>query len=561
MHQRIPMPSRNFLSASLSIALGLSLAAGAPGAGASGHDAQADGYGGPAHTLLPTIIDPDRQMSPRARDQQLAADMDYDLSNSPIARGLASGDLDLQAQRTLLEQLRAGDEPRPDDATLAATHVVTTCENDGYGSLRDAVGQAGEGDIIDMSDLDCSAITLDTYLPILQDDLTLRGKLLADDKYTPSPIIVGHDDNAFGLLKHEGEGTLRLEALGLQDGTKYSAPANSPGGACISSAGSIALMETSVKYCTSDLDHQVEGGALYAAGDITLTRSQVRDSRAVSAVNAYGGGIYAGGRLNMTDSALRNNSAFSSDTGIGYGGGAIARAGSTLRRVEISSNKADVIGGMTINDSNEADAKIYVKHALVVDNESEGSGLSGGMYLSTSGDIELYNNTFTKNRTNIDTSAGVRINQGALTMESNLISGNWWVVGENQRVRADFRSLSPVSGAKNLIGWVNGGELPPVDTIRQYESPLSNNRPSTGSWAFNRGTFTADVVGLEHQPPGCTPIIDPGCMLIPIYEPSIDQSREDRTVGAGTDIGALESDALFVDGFNHPLRLLGDQPH
>lgn len=39
-----------------------------------------------------------------------------------------------------------------------------------------------------------------------------------------------------------------------------------------------------------------------------------------------------------------------------------------------------------------------------------------------------------------------------------------------------------------------------------------------------------------------------------IYEPGINQADNPRMIGAGVDIGALESDALFVDG-------LSDQQH
>lgn len=561
MHQRTLMPSRNFLSASLSMALGLSLAAGAPVAAASSHDAQADGHAGPVHTLLPTIIDPARRMAPRTHDPQLAADMDYDLSNSPIAHGLASGDLDLQAQRTLLEKLRAEDEPQPEDAMIAATHVVTNCDDSGSGSLRDAINQADSGDIIDMSNLACSVITLDTYLPIMQDSLTLRGKLTSADKYTPSPILQGHDDNSLGLLWHAGEGTLRVEALGLQDGTKYNTDAGlASGGACISSSGNIALVESSVKYCTTKRDGMVEGGAVHAAGNVTLTRSQVLGSKAISvAERSYGGGVYAGGRLNMTDSVLRNNSASAPDND-SYAGGAFARGGGTLRRVDIGNNTADIVGGATINASNDLEADIYIKHALVRGNSSTGVGVSGGMFLSprASGSVDIYNSTFTNNTTAIDAGAGVRINQGTLTMGSNLISGNWWQPAVDEQYVADFRSQVPVSGTHNLIGYVDGSQDPPADTIRQYDSALADNRPATGSWAFNRGKFIADIMGFVFQPPGCTPVIDPNCIMLPIFEQSIDQSRKDRTVGAGTDIGALESDALLVDGFNNPSRPWAD---
>lgn len=560
MHQRKPTPSRNMLSASLSVALGISLASAA-GAAATGHDAHAVGQDDATSLPMPTIIDPDRLMLAGPLNDRLDLDIDYDLSNSPIAHGLLSGDLDQNAQRNLLDQLRAEDEPQSGDATLAATLIVTNCNDSGYGSLRDAVDQADGGDIIDMSALSCSEITLADNIAIWQNDLTLRGKLIWDNtnnKYTPSPTITPESSNTSGLFRHLGTGTLQLEALRLQQGKQHnSAPGH---GGCVSSWGDLALVETEAKYCTAESNQsgkEVRGGALHALGDVTLTRSQVHGSKVISAVTAAGGGIWAGGRLRMTDSRLYNNSAASTGGWSGAGGGAYVLGGATLRRVEIDQNKASVIGGMMINDERDEGADIYIKHALVHNNRSTGTGNAGGMALNTGGNISLKNNTFTNNKTARDTGAGVRIFNGTVTMESNLISGNFWVPDPSDpetRYVADFWSDVATSGSHNLVGhaeW-SGSHPPPNDTIRQFNSPLYDSRPTTGSWAFNRGKFLSDILGWIPPPPGCTP--GPGCLNLPIFEPSIDQAGGPRTIGAGTDIGALESDALFVDGFNHPPR-------
>lgn len=554
-HQR-RTPRRNVLSASLTIALGLSLA-GTAGSAINTHHVLDDGHAVNTHDMDPTPVAPDRIVDAPAHHELQVGGR---LSNSPIARGLISGDLDQQAQRKILDQLRALDEPKPDDATLSATLVVSNCDDSGYGSLRNAVANANDGDIIDLSNLSCSKITLSDTIAVEQDNLTLRGKLSFnedDNKYEVSPLIDGqHNSNKNGILFHAGAGTLEVERLGLRGGRKYAAGF---GGACVSSLGNISLKETEVKYCTSeDPDFNVYGGALFAAGDITLTRSEIRSSKVKSGTaKAYGGALFAEGRLTMTDSVLYNNSATSTD-GSGYGGGAFVEGGATLRRVEIRDNNADVIGGATINTNNDPDADIYIKHALVVNNSSTGAGLSGGMYLSApDSEIGLHNNTFIHNRTKIDTGAGVRINQGTLTMVSNLVSGNWWRPDPDLQYVADFWSNVPVSGSHNLVGYVDGPNQPPADTIQQFE--LTAPGLARGSWALNRGKFLADILDVIPAPPGC--VVNPPieyCLPTFILEPSIDQAGNGRTVGAGTDIGALESDALFVDGFTNPSRPWAD---
>lgn len=553
MTQHPQPPARKLLVASLSAALGLSLA-GATGAAAAQSDTQSGISSSPAGlSRAPASVMP---------SQDLRRDMDYDLSNSPIAYGLASGELDQQAQRALIDRLRAEDELVEQDATIAATHVVTNCNDAGPGSLRSAINMAGEGDIVDLSDLGCSEITLESKITIARNNLTLRGELVwnsASEKYVPSTVIAGHTANTAGLLDHVGTGTLRLEKLGLQKGNKVDLPTET-GGACVSSSGNIALLETRVKYCTAQRESRIEGGALYAAGDVTLTRSQIRNSEAQTNTGfAYGGGIYAGGRLSMTDSALSNNAATSPDQRKGTGGGAVARGGTMLRRAEINGNEAPSVGGILLEDNRQNGGDVYIKHTLVHKNKSTYNMTgwwAGGALISTSGEVYLANNTFTANSAARNTRGGLFVDKGTLTMVSNLISGNY-LDHNGSRLDSDFWTSTAIAGSNNLIG-SNGSSSglydPPADTIRQTKSPMIDNKPAKGSWAFNRGTFTAQIAEFDIQPPGCRPLIDPDCTFVPIYETDTDQSGAPRTVGAGTDIGALESDALFVDGFNLPPR-------
>jgi hypothetical protein len=123
------------------------------------------------------------------------------------------------------------------------------------------------------------------------------------------------------------------------------------------------------------------------------------------------------------------------------------------------------------------------------------------------------------------------------TVVSNIVSGN-----SGDGFSYDwFVPDATIEGDHNLVGWEAGG-LPPPDTIvEEYIQmlPLDDNGGPTqtqvignGSWAFNEGIYN-----------------DQGKT-----DPYTDQRGEDREVGAGVDIGAFETDALFIGRFEEPLR-------
>lgn len=65
--------------------------------------------------------------------------------------------------------------------------------------------------------------------------------------------------------------------------------------------------------------------------------------------------------------------------------------------------------------------------------------------------------------------------------------------------------------------------------------------PAPGNWAFNLGSYEFN---------------DPTAPL------DLDQNHSDRLVGTGVDIGALESDALFIGRFEDPpmFYVIGEPP-
>lgn len=518
---RLVVLPRKYLAASLALGLGLSLpiAAGSQDAGMP----------------LP-LPPPDAHLSDLDGHDFNAA---YDLRRAPLISSITSGDALVEGvdQEGLYGTGSAIDAMQP-----AAILAVSNCNAYGPGSLEGVLMGAQDGDIIDMSQLGCSTITLGESLALFGRNLIFRGRLSGG---VPLPMITVSDNfDGSGIFNHWGEGATNLQIERLTIMGDRDRPTTSRGG-CVYSHGHVHLTDSRVKYCAtaSSGPYAATGGAIYAEGDVTLTRSQVIDSMAKTTNGlARGGGIYALGKVVAFDSLISGNHAIS-DTGNGRGGGVYAQGGAFMLRVDIANNTASYSGGMEINTQG-GNGMVWMKHALLRGNHATADSAedNSALAIRTAGDVFLLNNTIARN-INVGWGAALGIKQaGNVRMDSNIVSANrvqinndiWW---------RDFDSRVAISGSHNLLGRrFHASVMPPVDSIRQEQVPLTSSYlPARGSWAFNRGDWVSDVIGFI--PP-----------TIPIWEDPLDQARNPRSVGAGVDIGALESDALFVDGFANPPR-------
>jgi hypothetical protein len=175
----------------------------------------------------------------------------------------------------------------------AGTLTVSNCDDVGAGSLRETFASAVSGDVIDLTTLECSTITLTSgALATSANDLTLHGpgaELLAIDG--------NHQDR---IIDHSGTGTLTLNALALRNGfydgtsTTYG---NADGG-CLLSTGGVTLDDVAVDHCSA-IGGWVTGGAIRASYIVQLTDSTITDTTATAtrtgcSAGAYGGVVYGG---------------------------------------------------------------------------------------------------------------------------------------------------------------------------------------------------------------------------------------------------------------------------
>lgn len=433
----------------------------------------------------------------------------------------------------LAEQWKLLHPPPPPGPHGGTTHVVTNCNDAGAGSLRAAALAAATGDTIDLSSLACSLITLTTgTIATGVDDLAVVGP--GRDLLT---ISGGGTDTVF---VHVGEGQLYLRGFTVTDGAKYSDGANFAPGGCIYSQGSVFMVDAGAKYCIAQANGtgDARGGAVYARGGAILFQSTISGSTAHSANgSASGGGLYSPGDVLAKYSNFRNNTA-STNSGGGYGGGAFLGGDVTIVRSAVHANTAGSVGGLLLTGTNAA-GNLVIDGSTIADNYGSESYFGAGVYLGSNAVVT--NSTITGNTeaNAIDGKygAGLSAKYGTtIDLVSTIVAGNTMYDGSTHLPSDIGAALGAdpalVTGSHNLAGFSTStlpGDTrftldPRLDSLGGNGGPTPTMAPLTGSLAFNAGIGGGDY---DQRGPGFP-----------------------RSIGAGVDIGAFESDAIFIDGFD-----------
>jgi hypothetical protein len=432
-----------------------------------------------------------------------------------------------------------------------AVHVVHNCNDDGPGSLREAAQLlAASGDRIDLAQLPCSRITLATgAISFGLDDLELVGpgaQALSIDAGEASPVFV-----------HVGSGNVRIAGMTIENGYKYSATADAPGG-CIYSQGNLVLDGTVVARCEAAAKDgwRAEGGGVFVAGDLTLIDSTLTGNRAVGIGNAnsIGGGARVGGDFTMKYSLLHDNGAETavgeSTGGHGSVGGAVVYGDVLIRSSAVVRNRARRTGGLDLRGY-YATQPATIINSTISGNIAHGVTRSAGIDAST--ELILLNSTIAGNDMWLDadsypgSAAGLFVNLQA-QIESTIIAGN----------TAGYDFLPPPRGT------IGGSE--PSDLGGHAGATISGNHDLivASTLAVPTGTLRVDPM-LDLLPCAATTTGAAAWRRLPLQgSPAIDAgsnpqaldydqrgSPHPRRLGAATDIGAVEydPDAIFASGF------------
>ncbi|MBA8888631.1 hypothetical protein FHW12_002864 [Dokdonella fugitiva] len=433
----------------------------------------------------------------------------------------------------------------------AATIPVTNCLNGGTGSLRAAAQAAGNTDVIDLGQLQCSLITLTTGRIELPSFVTVQG---------PGSGLLAIDGNAYDrVFQHTGAGVLTISGLTLRNGSGFLS------GGCIYSGGNVQLTDVAIRDCKvvgiagtstyrggglfvdgilamvgshvdgnrvySSLGNAVGGGA-YVHGDLTMTNSTISGNRADSVASAgfaNGGGAYVTGVVDANYSTIDGNTVAALASPFGSGGGAVAGGRASLRNSTVSGNEAGFVGGVQLKGGNTVPASL-IANSTISGNRATMATI-GGVYAKAA--LTVANATIAFNQEALPLGAGLFQTGFAADLQSSIIARNGGAAGSpdvGEGLGASF------GGADNLIE--NHGTSPvPADTIAAD--------PRLVGLGDNGGRTRTHLLRAD------SPAIDAGNNAQGL---SADQrgGAFARVHGVAADIGALEADGdrLFANGFD-----------
>ena len=409
----------------------------------------------------------------------------------------------------------------------AATLTVTNANDDGAGSLRQAIATAADGDTITF-DADYEIHVLST--------LTI-GKTVTIDGSGHTVTISG--DNARRVFEIQSTGMVTLRHLSITNGLTV----NSGGG--ISNAGWLAVVD-----CTMTGNSAWIGGAIYNTGTLSVEDSTLSGN--TTSKGGVGGAICnnSGGTATIENSILTGNSAddggavynntttsashltitgstVSGNSAVGdYGaGGGLTNTGKmTIRASTISGNTTTYQGGGVAN----MDDTLTIENSTVTGNTAASQG--GGVFNSSGVTVNISNSTVTENRANYR--GGGVDNHGTMNLVNTIVA--------NSLAGGDCRNSVTLTADHTLI---ESSGTTGCDLTNGVNGNIIGSDPLLGSLGnYGGGTQTYTLL------PG-SPAIDAGQNCLATDQRGM---ARPQPAGGACDIGAFESQGftLAVSGGN-----------
>lgn len=449
------------------------------------------------------------------------------------AAGSASVGPQLRADpaRRVFAQFPMPRSTRARDHAVAATLPVTTCADDGAGSLRRAVSNASDGDIIDMTALACATITLETgAIAVPFDNLTLNG---------PGRDALAIDGNQLDrILFHPAGGTLTVHALTIQGGRNRATGFHVAGGGCIASAGYLTLDNATVRNCYAG-GEGAYGGAIYAYS-LTMANSTLSGNVGYgvhedAGTAAFGGAafVYA---IDLVDSTVTGNRAAhlfnAGRSNYDIGGGIVAVRGGSIANSTIDSNTSYGRGGGIAAFNPTA-----ISNSTFSGNIAQTS-VGGALFLRWPATLDANNSTITANHAQAG-GAGLWLAASGSNLQSTVVFGNSADPGFFADVEG--RQALSIDGSHNLVGVADPAVTLPSDTlgVNPLLGPLASNGGTTRTHALLAGS---PAVGAGSNP-AQLPFDQRGASFPRVY-------------GGGADIGAYEQQALLAPVAQTPVPTL-----
>lgn len=315
----------------------------------------------------------------------------------------------------------------------AGAIVVSNCDDSGPGSLRQAMTDAVDGDVIDLTALACSTITL-TSGPVGNNvSVTLTG---------PGRDQLSIDGNASSrVLLHNGA-DLNVSGVTLANG-RYA-----PGyGGCIWAGGNVTLTDSRVTGCVAGdgTNNGSYGGGVDVIGDLLLINSIVSGNTANALISVFGGGVYAAGAAYVAYGSTVSGNDATAQEGTARGGGVFAQGNAILyingtvadNRVEstnataygggVHANGGAVISLLSTISGNTAHSEADWSYGGGIQAGDEFGDIPGGITLVSS---TLSGNTSSANCESCFIQGGGAHAFGAVSVKYSTVEGNVVVSGD-----------------------------------------------------------------------------------------------------------------------------------
>jgi len=415
----------------------------------------------------------------------------------------------------------------------ATTRVVANCDDSGAGSLRDTINAADSDDTIDLTQLDCSRITLSSGEIVFgQANLAITGP--------GSGRLTINGNLASGVFVDIGSGTLKVQGVSIENGFKYRTSDDALGG-CVHAQGNATFDDVQMRNCNalSTGNRAALGGAVWAGGQVVLQDSVVTGSMAKATGYGYasGGGVYARDSTTSLYSTISNNVAISESATPTFGGGLFVWNGGLILGSTISGNQAARMGGIATKGSTTA--------TLTMINSTVSGNVAnrfGGIF--SVGKLDLYNSTIAFNTSHEwDIGSGYYLGAGVHVsvpgeMDSTIISNNVNTGAPAQYPTADLTGKpgAGFSGGHNNVMLCGvpcpndtSHEDPGLHPLQDNGGPTRTHVPTPGQWDTFGGS---NVLGWSWDQRG--------------------SGFPRQSVGDWAEIGALQinSDIIFANGFN-----------
>ena len=239
----------------------------------------------------------------------------------------------------------------------AATIIVSNPNDNGPGSLRQALVDANDGDTIDATGIS-GAITLTSGELLVDKSVTVNGpgadvlavdgnmagrvfRIASGEAVTISGFTIrnGHDDNTGGGIDNEGGATLTITHSTLSGNTAGSVGNPAVQGGGILNSGTLTIVTSTVSGNTAG-GISGSGGGIYNGGTLIIVNSTVSGNTALKGAGVHN--AEAATTVTITNSTLSGNAA-SAYGGACFNGGTLQIANSTL-----SGNSASIGGGILV---------------------------------------------------------------------------------------------------------------------------------------------------------------------------------------------------------------------